>query len=91
MAWNFNNNGGKMNKKITAFILSFIGIIIVVDTALSQFLTIGSEQKIITIIYCIGLILCSIKFPNILKVKYVIIPLYAMILQTIYSLFLVWI
>jgi len=78
-----------MNKNIAIFLLSFIGIIVVIDTALSQFLTIGSEQKIVTIIYCIGFILCSIKFPGILKVKYVTIPLYAMILQTIYSLFLV--
>ena len=80
-----------MNKNIFVFLLSFIGIIVVIDTALAQFFAIGSEQKIITIIYCIGLILCSIKFPSILKIKYVTIPLYAMILQTIYSLFLVWI
>ena len=89
MAWHLNNKGRKMNRNIAIFLLSFIGIIVVIDTALSQFLTIGSEQKIVTIIYCIGFILCSIKFPGILKVKYVTIPLYAMILQTIYSLFLV--
>jgi len=80
-----------MNKNIAAFVLSLIGVIIVIDTALSQFLTIGSEQKILTIMYCIAFIMLSIKFPNILKNKYVTIPIYAMILQTIYSLFLVWI
>jgi len=77
-----------MNKNITAFVLSFIGVIIVIDTTLSQFLTVGSEQKMFTIIYCVAFILCSIKFPGILKIKYVTIPMYAMILQTIYSLFL---
>jgi len=80
-----------MNKNIAVFVLSFIGVIIVIDTALSQFLTIGSEQKFLTIIYCIGFIFLSIKFPDILKIKYVTIPIYVMILQTIYSLFLVWI
>lgn len=89
MEWYFNNKGRKMNQNLPAFILSFIGVIIVIDTALSQFLTIGSEQKIFTIMYCIAFILLSIKFPGILKIKYVTIPIYAMILQTIYSLFLV--
>ena len=80
-----------MNKNITTLLLSFIGVVIVVDTALSQFFAIGSEQKIFTVLYCISFILCSIKFPSILKVTYVTLPLYAMILQTIYSFFLVWI
>tara|TARA_B100001250_G_C19250903_1_gene550656 strand:+ start:200 stop:433 length:234 start_codon:yes stop_codon:yes gene_type:complete len=76
-----------MNKNIIKFLLSFIGIIIVIDAALAQFFTIGSEQKIVTIIYCMGFIFSAIKFPSILKVKYVTIPMYLMILQTIYSLF----
>tara|TARA_B100001142_G_scaffold330270_1_gene397489 strand:- start:5973 stop:6209 length:237 start_codon:yes stop_codon:yes gene_type:complete len=78
-----------MNKNIAIFLLSFIGIVVVVDTALSQFFNVGSEQKNVTIIYCIAFILLSIKFPDILKRKYVTVPIYAMILQTIYSLFLV--
>ena len=78
-----------MNKNIAVFILSFIGIIIVIDVALSQFFNIGSEQKILTITYCIAFVLLSIKFPSILKIKYVVIPIYVMILQTIYSLFLI--
>ena len=78
-----------MNKNIAVFLLSFIGIVIVIDTALAQFFNIGSEQKNLTIIYCIAFILLSIKFPDILKRKYVTVPIYAMILQTIYSLFLV--
>tara|TARA_B100001175_G_C19417526_1_gene594385 strand:+ start:578 stop:814 length:237 start_codon:yes stop_codon:yes gene_type:complete len=78
-----------MNKNIAIFLLSFIGVGVVVDTALSQFFNIGSEQKNLTIIYCIAFILLSIKFPDILKRKYVTVPIYAMILQTIYSLFLV--
>ena len=78
-----------MNKNIAIFLLSFIGIVVVVDTALSHFFNVGSEQKNVTIIYCIAFILLSIKFPDILKRKYVTVPIYAMILQTIYSLFLV--
>ena len=78
-----------MNKNIAEILLSFVGGIIVIDTALAQFLSIGSEQKIFTTLYCVAFILLSIKFPNILKTKYVTIPIYAMILQTIYSLFLV--
>ena len=81
----------KNNSKIASIILSFVGIIIVIDTALQQFFKIGTEQKNITIVYCIVFILLSIMFPNLLNKKYVIIPLYIMILQMIYSLFLMYV
>ena len=79
------------NTKLASFILSFVGIIIVIDTALQQFFKIGTEQKNLTIVYCIVFILLSIMLPKLLNKKYVIIPLYIMILQMIYSLFLIYI
>ena len=81
----------KNNSKIASIILSFVGIIIVIDTALQQFFKIGTEQKNLTIVYCIVFILLSIMLPKLLNNKYVIIPLYIMILQMIYSLFLMYI
>ena len=81
----------KNNSKIASIILSFVGIMIVIDTALQQFFKIGTEQKNLTIVYCIVFILLSIMLPKLLNKKYVIIPLYIMILQMIYSLFLTYI
>ena len=43
----------KNNTKLASLILSFMGIVIVVDTALQQFFKIGTEQKYLTIVYCI--------------------------------------
>ena len=81
----------KNNTRLASFVLSFVGIIIVIDTALQQFFNIGTEQKNLTIVYCIVFILLSIMLPKLLNKKYVIIPLYIMILQMIYSLFLMYI
>ena len=81
----------KNNIRLASIILSFVGIIIVIDTALQQFFKIGTEQKNLTIVYCIVFILLSIIFPKLLNKQYVIIPLYIMILQMIYSLFLMYI
>ena len=81
----------KNNTRLASLILSFVGIIIVIDTALQQFFNIGTEQKNLTIVYCIVFILLSIMLPKLLNKKYVIIPLYIMILQMIYSLFLMYI
>ena len=72
-------------KQISSILLFFIGFIIVIDTMLVQF-GIGTKQNNLIIGYCVAFILLSIKFPTILKNKYVIIPLYLMILQMIYSL-----
>ena len=79
------------NTRLASFILSFVGIIIVIDTALQQFFKIGTEQKNLTTVYCIVFILLSIMLPKLLNKKYVVIPLYIMILQMIYSLFLIYI
>ena len=75
-------------EKIGSAVLCVVGIVSVVDTILYQFLAIGEEQKNLSLGYCVAFILMSVKFPGILKKKYVIIPLYVMILQTFYSLYL---
>ena len=75
-------------ERIGSAVLCVVGIVSVVDTFLYQFLAIGEEQKNLSLGYCVAFILMSAKFPGILKKKYVIIPLYVMILQTFYSLYL---
>ena len=74
------------NEKISSIILSVLGFIIVIDTILAQFFNIGTKQNSLVTGYCVAFILLSLKFPNILKNKYVIIPLYIMIIQMIISL-----
>jgi len=75
-------------EKIGSAILCILGIISVVDTFLYQFMSIGQEQKNLSLGYCVAFILLSVRFPGILKKKYVVIPLYLMIIQMFYSLYL---
>jgi len=77
-------------EKLSAIILSILGIVIVVDTLLQQF-DIGTKQTSLVLGYCIAFVLLSIKFPDILKRKLVIIPMYMMAAQTIYSLIITYI
>ena len=77
-------------EKLSSVVLCILGIVLVVDTILEQFFNIGIRQNSLTIAYCIAFVLLSIKFQNILKRKYVTIPLYIMIVQTIYSLTLTY-
>ena len=78
-------------EKISSLVLSILGIVIVIDSILEQFFNIGVKQDNLVIGYCIAFVLISTKFPNILKRKFVIIPMYAMILQTLYSLVITYI
>ena len=78
-------------EKISCLILSILGIVIVIDGILEQFFNIGVKQDSLVIGYCIAFVLISIKFPNILKRKFVIMPMYMMILQTLYSLVITYI
>tara|TARA_B100000809_G_C14653998_1_gene357036 strand:- start:128 stop:409 length:282 start_codon:yes stop_codon:yes gene_type:complete len=73
-------------EKIFSVILSIVGIVLVVDVFLEQFFSIGTKQNSLTLIYCISFIILTTKFKSILKNKFVMIPLYLMIVQTIYSL-----
>jgi len=75
-------------EKISSIVLSILGIVIVVDTILVQFFFIGEIQDNLVLSYCIAFILVSLKYESIVKKKYVVIPMYLMILQTIYSLIL---
>ncbi len=82
----------KRTEKISSIILLIVGVIIVVDTILAQFFMIGNKQNSLTLVYCIAFVLLCTQFPNILKKKYVVIPMYIMIIQMFYSLFskLIW-
>ena len=73
-------------EKIFSVILSIVGTVLVVDVFLEQFFSIGTKQNSLTLIYCISFIILTTKFKSILKNKFVMIPLYLMIVQTIYSL-----
>tara|TARA_B100001113_G_scaffold165699_1_gene135543 strand:+ start:180 stop:425 length:246 start_codon:yes stop_codon:yes gene_type:complete len=78
-------------EKISSLILAILGIVIVIDGILEQFFNMGVKQDSLVMGYCIAFVLISIKFPNILKRKLVIMPMYAMILQTLYSLVITYI
>jgi len=78
-------------EKLSYLILSILGIIIVIDAILEQFFNIGVKQNSLVIGYCIAFVLLSIKFPNILKKKLVIIPMYIMVLQMLYSLITIYV
>jgi len=78
-------------EKLSFIILSILGVVIVVDTILQQFFNIGTQQNNLVLGYCIAFILLTIKFPNLLKRNLVIIPMYIMVIQMIYSLFITYI
>ena len=78
-------------EKLSSLILTILGIVVVIDAILEQFFSIGTKQDSLVLGYCICFVLLSIKSPNILKRKYVIIPMYIMIVQMIYSLIITYI
>ena len=73
-------------KVIISIILCITGMILIIDTILAQFFDRGTYANNLAIIYCITFIIASLKYKNIISKKYVIIPLYLMIIQTFYSL-----
>ena len=73
-------------EQLASVLLCIIGIILIIDTILAQFFNRGTYQSNLALVYCIAFILLSLKYKNILSRKYVTIPLYIMIIQTIYSL-----
>ena len=73
-------------EKICSVILSIVGIVIIVDVFLEQFFNIGTKQNSLTIMYCISFVLLTTQFKSMIKNKFVMIPLYIMIIQTSYSL-----
>ena len=83
-------------EKISSIILFILGTVLVIDGVLIQFFNMGIRLNTFTgkpltlyalvITYCISFIILSIKYKKLLSRKYVIIPLYVMIIQTVYSL-----
>ena len=73
-------------EKIASIVLCVVSIVLIVDGILAQFFNIGVEQKGLTLGYCIAFVLLSVKYNNILKKKYVVVPMYIMVGQMIYSL-----
>ena len=63
-----------------------LGIILVVDAILEQVFNIGIRQNSLVLAYCILFVILAMKFQDIIKKKYVMIPMYLMVLQTFYSL-----
>ena len=76
------------NEKVYSIILCIVGIIIVIDGILAQFFNVGIEQNYLVMAYSIAFVLLTSKYKNLLKKQYVVFPLYIMIAQMIYSLFI---
>ena len=74
------------NEKVYSIILCIVGIVIVIDGILAQFFNVGIEQNYLVMAYSIAFVLLTSKYKNLLKKQYVVIPLYVMIGQMIYSL-----
>lgn len=74
-----------MNKYFP-IILSISGMIVVIDILLAQFLNTGVIPSSFVLVYCITFILISSKFKDITKNKFVMIPLYIIIVQTFVSI-----
>ena len=81
----------KKTEKILPIIMGIIGIVIIVDVFLEQFFNIGTKQNNLTLIYCISIIILTTQFKGMIMNKFVMIPLYIMIIQTIYSLVITYI
>ena len=81
----------KKTEKILPIIMGIVGIVIIVDVFLEQFFNIGTKQNNLTLIYCILIIILTTQFKGMIMNKFVMIPLYIMIIQTIYSLVITYI
>ncbi|MAI88441.1 MAG: hypothetical protein CMF98_05190 [Candidatus Marinimicrobia bacterium] len=75
----------KLEKK-SSIIMSVFGIGLILNLLLIQFFNIGLKSNIFTLIYCVLFVLMTIQFKSIIRKKYVMIPLFILIIQTSYSL-----
>ena len=73
-------------ERVSSIILCIVGIVIVVDGILAQFFNVGIQQNYLVMGYSIAFVLLTSKYKNLLKKQYVVVPLYIMIAQMIYSL-----
>ena len=76
----------KNSEKICSYSLIITSLFLIIDTFLANQFQIGNEDADFRLAYCIGFVLSSSKFPNIMKNKFVVYPLYIMIGQMVYSL-----
>ena len=60
-------------------------LLFVIDTFFA-WANIGSEQKNLTLGYCIGFIIVSTQYPPMTKNKYVMIPFYILVGQMLFSI-----
>jgi len=74
----------KKSENLSSITLSIFGIVLVVDATLEQVFNIGIRQNSLVIAYCILFVILIMKFQDIIKKIYVMIPMYLMILQTFY-------
>ena len=72
-------------EKISNVILVILGIVLSVDLFLVLFFSIGTKQSILIIGYFVSFVLLSTKFKSISKNKFVIIPLYTVVVLQIIS------
>lgn len=75
----------KLEKK-SSIIMSVFGIGLILNLLLIQFFNIGLKSNIFALIYCVLFVLMTIQFKSIIRKKYVMIPLFILIIQTSYSL-----
>ena len=76
----------KNSEKICSYSLIIISLFLIIDTFLANQFQIGNQDRNLRLAYCIGFVLSSTKFPNIIKNKFVVYPLYIIIGQMVYSL-----
>ena len=76
----------KNTEKICTYSLIIVSLFLIIDTVLVAQLKIGNEESNLRLGYCIAFVFSSIKFPNIMKNKFVVFPLYILIGQMAYSL-----
>jgi len=74
----------KKSENLSSITLSIFRIVLVVDATLEQVFNIGIRQNSLVIAYCILFLILIMKFQDIIKKIYVMIPMYLMILQTFY-------
>jgi len=74
----------KKSENLSSTTLSIFRIVLVVDATLEQVFNIGIRQNSLVIAYCILFLILIMKFQDIIKKIYVMIPMYLMILQTFY-------
>jgi len=72
--------------KSISFALAISGIVLFIDILLTQFFSIGTEQKQFLLGYYCAMVFSNIVYPELKKNKFVIYPLYLIICLKIFLL-----